>query len=384
MNRRKVVASAMGLAALGLGLPRTAARTLAQAAGGRQPTGTPYPLVALPGKAPLGQVYDIPPNYEVPTPHLIGTAHHPFTDNAYYYVRSREPGAPQIVPSEFRLTVGGDHAEKTLTLSLADLQRFPQVEVGAVGTCGGFGDGLFRPLVAGPPWSKGDVSCAVWGGASLQAVLQEAGIKPGATLITFRAAGTTIDRNDPHYLQTYLLKSVLQPNALLAYRMNGEELTLWNGFPLRLVVPGTFAPRWVKQVTEIQLRATPDPRDYSEGPPGEDLLDTYSLTTDPPDGTRVAVGQSVALRGIAWDAGQGIVTVETSVDGGKSWRSATMEPSYGQYVWRVWHQTVTVTSAGVFPVLTRATSADGQTQALDVEGKNWNASRPFAALLVGV
>lgn len=243
MKRREVLAGALGIATASVVLPWRAITALAQSVTKpRTPTGTPYPLVALPGKAPLGQVYDIPPNYEVPTPHLIGTEHYPFTDTAYYYVRSREPGPPQIDLGTFRLTIGGTFAEKPLSLSLDEIKAFPKVEIGAVGTCGGFGDGLFRPLVPGPPWSKGDVSCAMWTGASLQTILNQVGIKPGATLVTFQAAGTTLNRKNPHYLQTYSLKAVLQPEALLAYQMNGVDLTPWNGHPLRLVVPGTYAP----------------------------------------------------------------------------------------------------------------------------------------------
>lgn len=387
MKRREILAGALGAAVGGLFLPgraRTAAARLLAQAAGKQPTGTPYPLVALPGKAPMGQVYDIPPNYETPTPHLIGTEHYPFTDNVYYYVRYREATPFQIAPDQFRLQVGGDHVTKPLSLSLDDLRQFPKVEEGAVGQCAGFGDGLFRPLVAGVPWTKGDLSCARWTGASVRAILQEAGIKPGATFVTFRPAGNTIARKKSKYVQTYTLDRMLQPDAMLAYQMNGEDLTLWNGYPLRLVMPGTYAPSWVKQIQEIDIRSTWDPADWSEGPAGEDRLITYSLITDPPDGTRVPAGQTVALRGVAWDAGQGITKVETSVDGGTSWQAAQIEQSYGTFVWRVWHQTVRLTGQGQFPILSRATSADGATQALDVEGKNWNASRPFAAILLGV
>jgi hypothetical protein len=87
---------------------------------------------------------------------------------------------------------------------------------------------------------------------------------------------------------------------------------------------------------------------------------------------------------VAWDHGQGIARVETSVDGGASWQAASLEPSYGKYVWRVWHQTVRVSQSGQFPVLSRATSIDGATQVLDVDDQHWNASRPLALILLGV
>ena len=385
MHRRAIVAAS--LAAGGRLLSREAGALATTPTPQPAPSalpGTPYPLVALPGKGLLGQVYDIPPNYETPTPRLIGNERYPFTDNASYYVRFREAVPPQILPDQFRLQIGGDRAGKRLTLTLDDLKRFPTVELGAVGQCGGFGDGLFRPLEPGPPWSKGDVSCAVWSGASLHAVLEASGIQPGATYVSFTAAGTTIARKKPKYVQTAPIAEVLQPDAMLAYAMNGQDLPIWNGYPLRVVMPGTAAPRWMKQVVSIEVRSTFDPADWSEGPPGEGRLSTYSLITDPPDGTKAPVGHDVALRGVAWDAGQGIARVETSVDGGASWQEASLERSYGKYVWRVWRQTVRVSRRGQFPVLSRATSVDGATQALDVDGQHWNASRPLAAILLGV
>ena len=384
MNRRRMVRA--GLVAGGVLLSRRAASLAAPPVHNEASSlpGTPYPLVALPGKGLLGQVYDIPPNYETPTLRLIGSERYPFTDNAYYYVRHREAVPAQIPLDQFRLQIGGDRVAKPRTLTLDDLRRFPTVELGAVGQCGSFAHGLFRPLMPGPPWSKGDVSCAVWTGASLQAVLEEARVLSGAVAVAFTAAGTTIARKKPKYVQTYPLAAVLQPDAMLAYAMNGQDLPIWNGYPLRVVVPGTFAARWIKQVVTIEIRSTPDPADWAEGPPGEGKLPTYSLITDPPDGTQAPLGHEIALRGVAWDAGQGIARVETSVDGGANWQEATLEPSYGKFVWRVWHQTVQVSQRGQFSVLSRATSVDGATQALDVDGQHWNASRPLAGILLGV
>ena len=35
--------------------------------------------------------------------------------------------------------------------------------------------------------------------------------------------------------------------------MNGEELPVLNGFPLRLVVPGYYATYWVKMLDDIEV-----------------------------------------------------------------------------------------------------------------------------------
>jgi DMSO/TMAO reductase YedYZ molybdopterin-dependent catalytic subunit len=392
MTRREFVLRTLGIPLAGLLLPACSRRgsSGATAKPPALPPGTPYPLVALPGKAPLGQVYDRPPNYETPTPHLIGDKNYPFTNNEYYYVRYREADVESFSKEEFRLKVGGENALKTLTLTLRDLWKFPRVEVGAVGECTGEGRGLLRPLVPGLPWTKGDLSCARWAGASLKAVLEEAGVKPGAVQVAFKG-GRIISLTKPDYWRAYPLATVMHPDALLAYEMNGEDAPLWNGFPLRLVVPGTYAPPWVKQVREIEIRSTPHPLEWSGRPITAGRLKTYSLITTPPDGTQVPIGAPVSLTGVAWDAGQGIAKVEISQDDGATWDEAQMDRSYGKYVWRVWHYTLRTPPQGEFRVLSRATSADGETQPMDVSeeilkagARKNNAVRTLAAVLTGV
>jgi DMSO/TMAO reductase YedYZ molybdopterin-dependent catalytic subunit len=178
---------------------------------------------------------------------------------------------------------------------------------------------------------------------------------------------------------------------MLAYEMNGEEMPLWNGFPLRVVVPGTYAPTWVKQACEIEIRSTPHPLEWSGRPITSGKLKTYSLITTPPDGTQVPIGSPLALMGVAWDSGQGIAKVEISQDDGANWEEAQMERSYGKYVWRVWHYTLPTAAKGEFRLLSRATSNDGVTQPMDVSpeilkagARKNNAVRTFAAVLTGV
>src|SRR5699024_3313841 len=65
------IATATGFVALSNRAQVSAREWLLRAAAqGDEPKGTPYPLVALPHKQPLGQVYELPPNYETPTPKL--------------------------------------------------------------------------------------------------------------------------------------------------------------------------------------------------------------------------------------------------------------------------------------------------------------------------
>ena len=46
--------------------------------------------------------------------------------------------------------------------------------------------------------------------------------------------------------------------VMLAYQMNGEQLPLLNGFPMRLVVPGWYSTYWVKMLNDIEVLDAPD------------------------------------------------------------------------------------------------------------------------------
>jgi len=46
--------------------------------------------------------------------------------------------------------------------------------------------------------------------------------------------------------------------VMIAFAMNGEQLPLLNGFPLKLVVPGWSAVYWVKMLNDIEVLDQPD------------------------------------------------------------------------------------------------------------------------------
>jgi len=46
--------------------------------------------------------------------------------------------------------------------------------------------------------------------------------------------------------------------VMLVYLMNGEQLPLLNGFPLRLIVPGWYSTYWVKMLNDIEVLDAPD------------------------------------------------------------------------------------------------------------------------------
>jgi hypothetical protein len=90
-----------------------------------------------------------------------------------------------------------------------------------------------------------------------------------------------------------------------------------------------------------------------------------SLITNMADGTRVAAKNPVEVRGIAWDGGYGIQTVEVSSDGSKTWRPATLGDDAGRFSFRQWRYSFTPAKPGPHSVMAKATNKVGQTQTVD-------------------
>jgi DMSO/TMAO reductase YedYZ molybdopterin-dependent catalytic subunit len=139
VNRRAFLgtsAAVAGATMLG-GLGRLGAAQAASAAAELTP-GVPVGVASyvtmgkLPGKKPLIQLSDRPPNYEAPIEYFRT----PITPNDQFFVRYHLANIPQIAPQEWRLRVGGDAADKPYDLTLAQLRsEFAPVEVGTYGSC---------------------------------------------------------------------------------------------------------------------------------------------------------------------------------------------------------------------------------------------------------
>src|SRR5262249_18303986 len=79
----------------------------------------------LPGKKPLIQLADRPPNYESPLEYLRT----PITPNDQFFVRYHLADIPEIKAEGYKIAVGGDGSASPFELTLDDLKKLPAVEV---------------------------------------------------------------------------------------------------------------------------------------------------------------------------------------------------------------------------------------------------------------
>src|SRR5205823_7971720 len=181
-----------------------------------------------------------------------------FTPNDRFFVRWHWALIPTSVDvTSFRLAVHG-HVNGSLSLSLDDLMTFPQMELAAVNKCSGNSRGYFQPRVPGGQWSHGAMGNARWRGVSLKHVLDRAGVKAGAIQVRFNGMEEPVVPDAPDFMKSLAIDHARDGEVMLAYAMNGAQLPLVNGFPLRLVVPGWYSTYWVKMLNDIEVLAQPD------------------------------------------------------------------------------------------------------------------------------
>jgi len=334
------------------------------------------PLVAYPEKLPLIVLTDRPVQLETPRQFF----RHGFTDNAAFFVRWHLDLHPNAIDlSAWRLNVEGN-VGRALSLSLDDLvNQFTPVSVAAVNQCSGNSRSRFEPRVPGGQWGNGAMGCATWTGVRLRELLEMAGVRPGSVEVQFegldRGRGPA-GRGSHRYPKSLRLDDPVLDDCLVAYGMNGQQLPMLNGFPVRLVVPGYFATYWMKSLTWIRLLTQPDenfwmktayrvPADLRAG-----RVATVPITRMPvrsfivsPDGSaRIPAGLPATVRGIAFSGNGAITRVELSLDGARSWREVRLGADHGPHAFRTWEATWTPRAAGEVSLAVRAIDAQGEVQ----------------------
>lgn len=127
--------------------------------------------------------------------------------------------------AEWRLPVEGRVA-RPQAFSLADLKRLPS-----------------RTQVTRHTCEEGWTAIGQWTGVPLGAVLDAAGILPSARFVVLHSFDDWIDSID--------LVDALHPQTLLAYGMNGRDLPVPHGAPVRLRVERQLGYKSMKYVRRI-------------------------------------------------------------------------------------------------------------------------------------
>jgi DMSO/TMAO reductase YedYZ molybdopterin-dependent catalytic subunit len=312
-----------------------------------------------------------------------------FTPNDQFFVRWHWSVIPEQVDlATFKLAVRG-HVNQPLSLSMADVLALPRVELAAVNQCSGNSRGLFQPRVAGGQWANGAMGNARWTGVRLRDVLDRAGVKPGAVAVRFNGLDQPVVDDGPDFLKSLDIDHARDGEVMLAYQMNGAQLPLLNGFPLRVIVPGWFSTYWVKMLNDIEVLDAPDENywmktayripdtPHASVKPGQTGFKTVpinrmpprSFFTSPGSDATVRPGAAVPVRGIAFGGDCGVARVDLSTDGGQNWQPTSLGADEGAYSFRQWTTQVTAPASGAMTLMVRCTNTASAVQPMEAP---WN------------
>jgi sulfite dehydrogenase len=330
---------------------------------------------------------DRPPNLETPLKYFKLD----FTPNNVFFVRwhlSKLPSAINL--GTFRLRVIGN-VQHELVLSINDLKtKFKPYTIVALAECAGNSRSFFDPRVAGGQWKNGAIGNAKWTGVKLKDLLEMAGVKDNTKDVSFNGLDAPPLNTTPDFIKSLHVDHAMDGEVMIAYEMNGEQLPVLNGYPLKLVVPGWYATYWVGMLSEIRLyadtfkgfwmqKAYLVPKDAINGNEKPDTLakdlvpisrlDVRSIFVSPEPETAIKSGQNCEIEGLAFDYGAGIKKVEISIDNGE-WALAALDKEIGKYSWRRWRYTWKPTAVGTHTIRAKATNMNNETQ----PEHQWNRS----------
>jgi DMSO/TMAO reductase YedYZ molybdopterin-dependent catalytic subunit len=302
------------------------------------------------------------------------------TPTELFYIRSHFP-TPRLDPSAYRLEIEGA-VRSPLALGYDELRRMPAETRVATLECAGNNRVFLVPQVEGAQWGLGAVGNAEWTGVPLAALLERAGLVEDACEIILEGADRGTPKEPPipprpiSYARSLRRDEAMRREVLIAYQMNGRDLTRDQGYPVRAIVPGHFGMASVKWLTRIRTVRQPflgywQTSDYAywddvEGQPIRRPLGEIQVKAQI---ARPAVYETLppntlsTIAGAAWSGEAEVTEVTVSTDGGVTWAQAEFIDPPHRHAWRRWRLAWrTPGEPGRYTLLARAKDARGHAQ----------------------
>src|SRR5712691_2252455 len=318
----------------------------------------------------------VPRNLETP----FDRADSYLTPTKLFYVRCHFP-APTVDIASYRLRIDGA-VTTPCSLTYQDLRGMPAETRVAVIECAGNGRVFMVPQERGAQWELGAVGNAEWTGVPLSALLDRAGVAEDACEIVLEGADQGRPAEEPvppgpvSYARSVSRRKAQQPDVLIAYQMNGRDLSQDHGAPVRAVVPGHYGMASVKWLTRISAVREPfhgywQTTDYAywdrlEGNPVRRALGEMKVKSEiarPRPYEMLQPDEAYTISGAAWAGETEVVGVAVSTDGGRSWSEAQLLDPVQRHAWRRWKlEWITPATPRPYVLLARATDATGDVQ----------------------
>lgn len=332
---------------------------------------------------------DRPWNIETP-PHLLDEL---YTPAKVLFVRNNGIPPESVDVDNWTLEIGGESVETAKTYSLRDLKtRFTNYTYQLTLECGGNGRAEYNPPAKGNQWTTGAVGSPRWTGVRLKDVLKDCGLKSDAVYIGYYGRDTHVS-GDPDKVvisRGVPMAKALEEESLIAWALNGEDLPVMNGYPLRLVFggwPASTSGKWLRRI-EVRNKVHDGPKMTGQSyrvpknpvAPGAKVADAdmkiiesmpvKSLVTYPKSGGVISLGRSLEVRGKAWAGDFSVKEVHVSIDFGGTWKKTKLSAPKNRLAWQPWTVNLQFPQKGYYEVWARATDSAGNMQPMIVPG--WN------------
>ena len=317
-----------------------------------------------------------PANLEMPFDQLDSF----LTPTELFYIRSHFP-VPRIDVAGYRLSIDGA-VRNPLALSYQELREMRSETRIATLECAGNNRVFLVPQVRGAQWELGAVGNAEWTGVPLRVLLERAGLEDDACEVVLEGAdrGTPAEEPIPPdpitYARSVPREKAVQPEVLIAYQMNGRDLTRDHGYPVRAIVPGHYGMASAKWLTRIQAVREPfqgywQTSDYGywvylDGRPVRRALGEMKLKSEiarPRVYETLVPNRMYTVFGAAWAGETDVTAIAVSTDGGQTWAEAHFLDPVRRHAWRRWKfDWLTPKEPGRYTLLSRAKDANGTVQ----------------------
>jgi DMSO/TMAO reductase YedYZ molybdopterin-dependent catalytic subunit len=287
------------------------------------------------------------------------------------FATTQHYGHPVIDPATYKLKISGlVNTPKAFTID--DLKKMGPTDLVAGFECSG-NRGPLQGLCGNGKWT----------GVPLKKVLDAAGVQAAAEEFVFYGADhgeeevewrTQKYKVDYNFGRSLTRSKAMSAEPFLAYALNGEPLTLHQGAPLRLLVPGWYGVSNVKWLSQIHLQEDRYLGKYQarwyrtfkgemidgEMRYNETAISHMKLKSFVARVTKSAAGMKVT--GVILNDGTPIKSVEVKVDEG-AWQPAKMDPATtSKYSWKLFHYDWNGATPGAHTIVSRVTDMAGQVQ----------------------
>lgn len=250
------------------------------------------------------------------------------TPNGLIFER-HHAGIPDIDPDTHQLVIHG-MVRQPMMYTMDNLMRYPSVSRFHFLECSGNGlTDWLEVKSTTVQQTHGLLSCSQWTGIPVSWLLDEVGLQPGAKWLLFEGAdGSAHARSIP-------LDKALD-DALLVFASGGERLRPENGYPLRAFMPGWEGNTSVKWLRRIKVSDQPwhlrsetarytDPMPEGKWRQFSMEMECKSVITNPSGGMQLQGPGLYEIQGFAWSGRGTVSSVDVTVDGGRTWRTADLE-----------------------------------------------------------